>query len=49
LRPIADGHQLSRPKRVTVAGTNTVRTTKVSSNIPTASPKPTDSMELPPG
>src|ERR1035437_7942668 len=48
-RPMAEGHQLSRPKSVTVAGTSTVRTTKVSNKMPTASPKPTDSMELPPG
>jgi hypothetical protein len=46
---MALGHQFHRPMSVTVAGTSTVRTTKVSRRIPTASPKPTDSMELPPG
>ena len=35
-----DGHQFHRPSKATVAGTSTVRTTKVSSRMPTARPTP---------
>ena len=42
--PVRDGR-----RSVTVAGTRTVRTTKVSRSIPTARPNPTASIGLPPG
>jgi len=46
---MADGHQFQRPSSATVEGTSTVRTTKVSSRMPTARPKPIASIWLLPG